>query len=92
MDFGIGCRHKLDDGIAFLKRYVQDAAHVLQDGPCLELAVGRNLRDGPFAVNVRHVADDLEAAPFAEVNVDIGQGDALVVEETLKEQVIGQGV
>ncbi len=92
MDFGIGCRHKLDDGAAFLKRHVQNTPHVLQDGPGLELAVGCNLRDGLFAVNVCHVADNLEAAPFAEVNVYIGQRDALVVEEAFKQQIVGQRI
>ena len=35
--------------------------------------------------------DDLGAAAFAEVHVDIGQGDALGVEEAFEKQIVGQG-
>ena len=40
------------------------------------------------AVFLRDVIDDLAAAAHAEIDVDIGHGDALGVEEALEEQVV----
>ena len=37
---------------------------------------------------LRHVLDDLSAAVHAEVDVDIGHGDALRVEEALEEELV----
>ena len=48
---------------------------------------GDDLRDVLAAVLPRDVLDHLAAAPLAEVDVDIGQRDALGVQEALEDQV-----
>ena len=44
------------------------------------------------AVLARDVLDDLAAAVHAEVDIDIGHGDAFGVEEALEEQLVLEGI
>ena len=57
---------------------------------CLALmrAVGDDLRDPVVAVLVGDVADHLAAAPVVEVDVDVGHGHALRVQEPLEDQPV----
>ena len=55
--------------------------HLRPEGP-----VGDDVRDALLPVLAPDVVDDLAAAPHAEVDVEVGRGDALRVEEALEEQ------
>ena len=86
----------LGDVLGHLVHLVQGdaegAAHVADGQARLHLSEGDDLRHVVAAVLVRHVVDDLAAAPHAEVDVDVGHGDALGVEEALEEEVVAEGV
>ena len=60
---------------------------VADDGLRLHRPERDDLRDVLAAVLARDVVDDLAAAALAEVDVDVGQRDALGVEEALEDQV-----
>ena len=62
-----------------------DVAH---DGARLHRAERDDLGDVLAAVLLRHVLDDLAAAPLAEVDVDVGQRHALGIEEALEDEVV----
>ena len=64
------------------------AGDVADDGSRLHRAEGDDLRDVLAAVLARDVLDDLAAAAFAEVDVDVGQRHALGIEEALEDQVV----
>ncbi len=84
----VQCRRDLLGDLVHLREGpLEDAADVLDDGLGLHRAEGDDLRDVLAAVLARDVLDDLAAAPFAEVDVDIGQRHALGVEEALEDQV-----
>src|SRR5207302_7943791 len=53
---------------------------------------GNDLGDIFATVFLRYVFDQLAAPPHAKVDVDIRHGDALGIQETLKEQVVLQRV
>ena len=84
--------HQLGDAVGLGKAHAQGAAHVTHHALGLHGAEGGDLGHAVLAVGVHHMLDDLGAAAFAEVHVDIGQGDALGVEEALEKQIVGQGV
>ena len=68
-------------------RHLHHAADVADGGARLHRAERDDLRDVLAAVLLRDVGDDLAAAPFAEVDVDIGQRHALGIQEALEVQV-----
>ncbi len=65
---------------------------VADDGPGLHRAERDDLGDVLPAVLAGDVLDDLAAATLAEVDVDIGQRDALGIQEPLEDQVEVQGI
>ena len=66
---------------------VHGPSDVAHDGPGLHRAERDDLGDVLAAVLARDVLDDLAPAAFAEVDVDVGQRDALGVQEPLEDQV-----
>ena len=85
-------RHQLGQLVAHGVGPVEHAGGVLDGGLRLDRAVGDDLADPLLAVLLRHVADDLAAAAVVEVDVDVGHGDALGVQEPLEDQAVGQRV
>src|SRR5208283_5572903 len=53
---------------------------------------GDDLRDLVAAVLLRHVINDLAATVHTEVNINVGQADALRIQEALKQQLVLQRV
>ncbi len=66
----------------------EGAADVLDGGLGGHGVEGDDLRDLVGAVLAFDVLDDLTTAVHAEVDVDIGHGDALGVEEALEEELV----
>ena len=84
--------HELRDGIRLVVGEVQHPRHVADDGARFQRPEGDDLPDLVLAVLARDVGDDLVAAAVAEVDVEVGHGDALGVEEALEEQAVLQGI
>ena len=83
----VGGNH-LRDAIDLAVGHVERAAYVFDccfGGHGVE---GDDLRDLIAAVLALDVLDDLAAAVHAEVDIDIGHGDALRIEEALEEQLV----
>ncbi len=87
-----GRGYELGEAIHFAVRNVHGAANVLHRGFRRHGSKSDDLRDIFATILLRHVFDQLAAPPHAEVDVDIGHGDALGVQETLEEQVVLQRV
>ena len=85
-------RHELGQLVTHRVGAVEHAGGVLDGGLRLDRPVGDDLADPLLAVLLRHVADDLAAAAVVEVDVDVGHGDALGVEEPLEDQAVRQRV
>ena len=81
---GIG----LGDPVGVRVRDVHHARDVAHDGAGFHRPERDDLRDVLAAVLPRDVVDDLAAPPLAEVDVDVGQRDALGIEEALEDQVV----
>ena len=84
--------HQLGDGIGLLVAHAQHPAHVPQHRAGGHRAEGDDLRHMIRAVALAHVVDHLAPALVVEVAVDVGHGDALRVQEALKQQVVLQGI
>ena len=76
------------DGVGLGVADVQDTAHIADRRAGGHGAEGDDLGDVVLAVEAVDVVDDLAAAVDTEVDVDIRHGDALRIQETLKEQRI----
>ena len=87
-----GGRHGLGEAVAHRVGVAHDAAGVLQGLLGLDDPVGDDLADLVRAVLLAHVLDDLVAPALVEVDVDIGHGDALGVEEALEDEPVAQRV
>ena len=84
--------HQFGDAVRFLIGHVHHPAHVADDGAGGHGAEGDDLRHVIRAVAAAHVVDHLPAALVVEVHVDIRHGNALGIEEALKEQIVLDGV
>ena len=87
-----GGRDHLGDAVDLAVGHVERAAYVFDRGFGGHGVEGDDLRDLVAAVLAGDVVDDLAAAVHAEVDVDIGHGDALGVEEALEEQLVLQRI
>ena len=83
-----GGGNELGDAVDVAVGHVEGAAAVLDGGLGGHGVEGDDLRDLLAAVLAGDVVDDLAAAVHAEVDVDIGHGDALGIEEALEEQLV----
>ena len=72
-----------------MPEHARDVAHHGLRG---HRAVGDDLRDALAAVALRHVVDHAVAAVHAEVDVEVGHGDALGIQEALEQQVVAQRI
>ena len=81
-----GCGNELGDAIDVAIGHVEGAAAILDGALGGHGVEGDDLRDLLAAVLAGDVFDDFAAAVHAEVDVDIGHGDALGIEEALEEQ------
>ena len=73
-------------------RHAHGPGHVADAAAGLHLVHGDDLADVVLAVFVGDVADDLVPPVHAEVDVEVGQRDALRVEEALEQQLVGDGI
>ena len=70
----------------------ENAAEVAHEGFGAEGAEGDDLGYAIFAVFFADVADDVLAAGGAEVDIEVGGGDAVGVEEAFEDEAVGEGV
>ena len=89
--FSVGGNH-LGDAIDFGVGNVHGAAGILDRRLGRHGAEGDDLRHLVAAVLLGDVVDDLAAAVHAEVDVDVGQADALGIEEALEQQLVLQRI
>ncbi|MBA7617259.1 hypothetical protein ES703_24573 [subsurface metagenome] len=90
-DFGAVGNH-LCYAVRLGKAQAQHSGHVPHDTPRLHLAEGDDLADGVLPVLLLHIVDDLPPAFLTEVDIDVGHGDAVGVEEPFKQEIIADGV
>ena len=81
-------RNQLADAVAEGVAQVQHAAHVSDGGTRGHGAEGGDLAHGVTTVLVLHVVDHAIAVGLAEVDVEVGHGHPLRVQETLEQQVV----
>ena len=81
----------LGDAVDLGQRHFEDAADVADGAPGGHGPEGDDLADVLLAVLAGHVLDHLLPAAGAEVHVDVGQADALGIEEALEEEVVLEG-
>ena len=82
----------LGDAVHVAVRHVHGAAHVLDGRLGRHGAEGDDLRHVLAAVLVGDVIDHFAAPVHAEVDVDIGHGDALGIQKALEEQIVLQRI
>ena len=86
------CGNHLGDAVDVGVGNVHGAANVFDCGLGGHGAEGDDLRDIVAAVFLRDVVDDFAAAVHAEIDVDIGHGHALGIQEALEEQLVLQRI
>ena len=85
-------RHGGNQFIDHRIRHAEDAADVAQHRFRRHRAVRGDLRDALCAVFVRDVFDDFVAPLHAEIDVEVGHGNALRIQEAFEEEVVGERV
>ena len=85
-------RYHLRDGVHEGIGQVHDPAHVPDDALGRQRTESDNLHHLVGAVLPVHIVNDLLPAVVAEVDVDIGHGHPLRVQEPLEEQVVPDGL
>ena len=85
-------RNHLADALNFGVRNVHRAAGILDRGLGCHGAEGNDLRHLVAAVLLGDVFDDFAAPVHAEVDVDVGQADALGIQEALEQQLVLQRI
>ena len=78
--------HQLGQAVDLAIAHLHHAAGVLQHGARLQFTEGDDLGDMVAAIFLLHVADHLAAPRFAEVDIEVGHGDAFRVQEALEQQ------
>ena len=85
-------RNELGEPVHFAVGNVHGAANVLDRSLGGHRSKSNNLRNVFAPVLLRHIFDQLATSPHAEVDVDVGHGNALGVQEALEEQVVLQRI
>ena len=80
--------HGLGDLVGVGVGNVHDARDIADHSARLHRPEGDDLRDVLAAVFAGHVVDHFAAAPFAEIDVDVGQRDTLGIEKALEDEVV----
>ena len=83
-----GGRERLGDPVAERVREAEHPGRVLDGGLGLDGAVGDDLRDPVIAPLLGDVADHVTPPAFVEVDVDVGHGHALGIQEPLEDQPV----
>src|SRR6516164_3245732 len=81
-------RDKLGETVNLSVGDVHGTADVFDGGFGSHGAEGNDLRNVFAAVLMSDVVNELAAAPHAEIDVDIGHGDTLGIEETFEEKIV----
>ncbi len=84
--------NQFGDAIHFGVRNIHGAANIFHRRLGRHGAEGDDLRNIFAAVFLRDVINHFAAAPHAEINIDIRHGDALGIQEALKNQVVLQRI
>ena len=84
--------HQLADPVDLTIGHAKHAPDVAQRRAGLQLSEGDDLGDPAAAVFLLDVGDDLVAAVLAEVDVEVGHGHPVGVEETLEQETEAQRV
>ncbi len=85
-------RHQLGYAVNIAVVHLERPTDVPDSGACGHGAERDDLRDSVGPVLVRDVIYDLAASLPAEVDVNVGHGDALGVEKPLKQQVVPERI
>ena len=65
--------------------HLQDTADIAQNGACLQPAERNDLGYAVAAVTLLHVADHFVAAILTEIDIEVGHGYPLRIEEALEQ-------
>ncbi len=85
-------RHQLGEVVGEGEILLEDPRHILDHGLGLELVDGDDVAHLVLAVLLGDIVDDLLPAVAAEVDVHIGHGHALRVQEALEQQIVLHGI
>ena len=85
-------RHHLGEPVDQAQRQLQDPAGIAHHGTGLKGAEGDDLGDPVMPVLFLHIADHLAASFLTEVDVEIGHGDPLGIEEAFEQKTKAQRV
>ena len=84
--------NELADAITKHVTHVEHTAHIANSRTRRHGAEGGNLADGIAAVFVFHIVNHAVAVGLAKVDVEVGHGHPLWIQETLKQQVVLQWI
>ncbi len=84
--------HHLGQAVDHAERQLHHPPDVAQHGAGLQGAEGDDLRHAVAAVALLHIADHLLPPVLAEVDVEVGHGHPLGVEEALEDQPVADRV
>src|ERR1035437_3049986 len=84
--------HQLGEALHVREAHVQHAAHIFDGGARGHGVEGDDLRHLLAAVFLSDVLDDFAAPVHAEIDIDIGQADALGIQEALEQQAVLQRI
>ncbi len=87
-----GRRHGLGQTLPHAEREAEHPPRVLQRLLRLDRAIRDDLRHALVAVLLGDVVDDLAATAVVEIDVEVGHGDAVGVEETLEDESVLEGI
>ena len=85
-------RNHFCNRITLCIRHIERAPHVADDTLCRQRTEGNNLYDAVFSVFPHDIVDHLLTTFETEIDVDIGHGNSLRVQETLENQLIADRV
>ena len=78
--------HQFAQPVGLAVRDLQDAADVLQHGARLHFSKGDDLRHLVTAIALLDVIDHLDTPGFAKIDIEIGHGHTVGIEETFEQQ------
>ena len=85
-------RNKFGNTVNFTICHIHGSANIADCSFGAHCSKGNNLADAVATVLIDHVLDDFATAILAEVDVNIRHGDTFRIEETLKQEIIGEWV
>ena len=78
--------HLLAQPVHLTIAHLQYTARIAQNGACLQLSESDDLRNLPVAIFLLHIANNLTAPRFAEVDIEVGHRHSVGVKEALEQQ------